>query len=386
MNTLNKILLLTFASAVAFSSAVNAQQGFGTSAPDKSAVIDMTATNKGLLVPRIALTSTTDVTTIPTPADALTVFNTATVANTAPFPQPTNGLSPGYYFYSTSINRWTPMQDIRKFSANNHISSDAGVDGNGTSIGPNALYNISIGSYSLSSNSNGSYNVALGLNTLKSNITGRDNISLGTGTLSSNTKGSFNIALGNAALQSNILGTENIAIGRSALSAYKAPNNDFSGNIAIGPRSLGVFETGYTNIAIGNGSGSGLITGSNNIFIGNDTFAILGTTVSNQLNFNNWIFGDNGNISIGLGTGLPVEKFEVATGNVRIRDINTVVGTSTDKIVVADANGILKTLKATDFDFSSLPIFDSNVAASSVATGHLYQTTTGEIRIKLPSP
>ena len=44
--------------------------------PNASAGLDVDFTNKGLLVPRVALTSTTDVVTIPTPATSLLVYNT----------------------------------------------------------------------------------------------------------------------------------------------------------------------------------------------------------------------------------------------------------------------------------------------------------------------
>ncbi|MDT8411495.1 MAG: tail fiber domain-containing protein [Vicingaceae bacterium] len=44
--------------------------------PNASAGLDIDFTNKGLLVPRVALTSTTDVVTIPAPATSLLVYNT----------------------------------------------------------------------------------------------------------------------------------------------------------------------------------------------------------------------------------------------------------------------------------------------------------------------
>jgi len=45
-------------------------------APNTSAMLDIDATNKGLLIPRIALASLTDAVTIPTPANSLLVYNT----------------------------------------------------------------------------------------------------------------------------------------------------------------------------------------------------------------------------------------------------------------------------------------------------------------------
>lgn len=74
---------------VAFS--VNAQVGIGTTVPDNSAELDVTSTNRGFLMPRVALTSTLDVATI-TGAEAtgLLVYNTATIADVVP----------GFYYWN----------------------------------------------------------------------------------------------------------------------------------------------------------------------------------------------------------------------------------------------------------------------------------------------
>lgn len=57
------------------------------SAPNNSAGLDVDFTNKGLLIPRVALTSATDGATIPSPATSLLVFHTGG-----------GGLSSGYYY------------------------------------------------------------------------------------------------------------------------------------------------------------------------------------------------------------------------------------------------------------------------------------------------
>jgi hypothetical protein len=68
----------------------NAQTGIGTSTPDASAKLDVSATNKGLLPPRVTLTSGSDVTTITSPATGLLVYNTGN--NVA--------LQSGYYYWN----------------------------------------------------------------------------------------------------------------------------------------------------------------------------------------------------------------------------------------------------------------------------------------------
>lgn len=49
--------------------------GIGTKTPDASAVLDVSATNKGFLPPRFTLTSSTDATSIASPATGLTVYH-----------------------------------------------------------------------------------------------------------------------------------------------------------------------------------------------------------------------------------------------------------------------------------------------------------------------
>lgn len=67
----------------------NTGVGIGTSNPDPSAILELSASNKGFLPPRVGLESTTDIITIPNPATGLLVFNTGI-----------RGLSiKGYYYW-----------------------------------------------------------------------------------------------------------------------------------------------------------------------------------------------------------------------------------------------------------------------------------------------
>ncbi|SHE99213.1 hypothetical protein [Chryseobacterium sp. OV279] len=69
--------------------------------------------------------------------------------------------------------------------------------------------------------------------------------------------------------------------------------------------------------------------------------------------------------NVGIGTTAPTEKLDIITGNARIRNINTNVGIGgTDRVVVADATGVLKTI-----NFNSYSLFHARLAASqSLAT------------------
>ncbi len=69
----------------------NAQTGIGTTTPHASAKLDVSATNKGFLPPRVTLTSNTDATTIPSPAEGLLVYNLGS-----------SGLQAGYYYWNNA--------------------------------------------------------------------------------------------------------------------------------------------------------------------------------------------------------------------------------------------------------------------------------------------
>ncbi len=85
-----KRLILLFVLITFFA---QAQTGIGTSTPNASAKLDVFSTNKGFLPPRVTLTSTTDVSTISSPATGLLVYNTGNNV----------GLSAGYYFWNGAL-------------------------------------------------------------------------------------------------------------------------------------------------------------------------------------------------------------------------------------------------------------------------------------------
>ncbi|WP_299363527.1 hypothetical protein [Winogradskyella sp.] len=96
------------------------QVGVGTVLPDGSAQLDIVTTDKGILIPRIQLTSSTDTATITNGnVESLLVFNTATAAD----------ITPGYYYwYDTKWQRLTNGDDI----ANLETLTTLVDNGNGT--------------------------------------------------------------------------------------------------------------------------------------------------------------------------------------------------------------------------------------------------------------
>jgi hypothetical protein len=71
-----KLKITFLAVLLMFSCALNAQVGIGTATPDPSSILHLESNSKGFLLPKIGLTSKTDVTTISTPATGLIIYNT----------------------------------------------------------------------------------------------------------------------------------------------------------------------------------------------------------------------------------------------------------------------------------------------------------------------
>ena len=86
-----------FVAMLFFTMKLVAQTGIGTTSPDPSAKLEVKSDNKGFLPPRVTLTSTSDATTIPSPATGLLVYNTGNNA----------GLRAGYYYWNGTD--WTTI-------------------------------------------------------------------------------------------------------------------------------------------------------------------------------------------------------------------------------------------------------------------------------------
>ncbi|MBN2776434.1 MAG: hypothetical protein JXR36_02250 [Bacteroidales bacterium] len=101
--------------------------------PDNSAMLDISASNKGLLIPRIALTGTSDITTINSPITSLLIYNTATVSDVAP----------GFYFFNGS--EWTPVGEDAYTFENGLTESGSHTVGLGGTLSTNTTINFSSG-------------------------------------------------------------------------------------------------------------------------------------------------------------------------------------------------------------------------------------------------
>ncbi|MCK4357574.1 MAG: tail fiber domain-containing protein [Candidatus Cloacimonetes bacterium] len=245
--------------------------GIGTTTPQ--ALLDMTSTTKGILVPRMTQIQRN---AISTPATGLLIYQTDN--------------TPGFYFYngsgwvvvgsgSMSINGLT---DGKTEGGSVFLGSGAGANDDGTDN-----WNVGIGIDALNTNTTGGVNTATGYQALYSNTTGDMNTANGVGALYYNITGHGNTANGLAALYSNTTGSDNTANGVMALYYNTTGNN----NTANGYWALYSNTTGYNNTANGYYSNYYNQTGSYNTIIGYESGK--GTALHNK----------SGNVFLGYRAG-----------------------------------------------------------------------------------
>lgn len=303
------------------------QIGIGTVTPNASSILDVTAADKGVLIPRVSLTGTGDITTIANPIESLLVYNTSTVNDVIPAFYYWNGTSWVTLITSSNVPEPTNVWNLNGNSLN-AIAND-GTAFLGTTSAKDLFFKVNnnqIGRLSVSSG------IGFGLGSV---ATANQSIAIGTNASSNQDA----IAIGYGASNSNF---ESIAIGRNASATYRnlaigynascAANNTIAigtdafvlndNAIAIGlnPRptgnnSIGIgsntTSSGDNSIAIGNGASaqgqSSLAIGDFAIANGLNATAIGYQAVANQTN--TLILGNNS--KVGIGTSTPAATLDV---------------------------------------------------------------------------
>ena len=326
------ILVLIFSFFLLSQSSFAQNVGIGTTTPDASAMLDVSASDKGLLVPRMA---STERNSISNPATGLLVYQNDSPSgfylfdgsNWKKLAIETNnqwglsgnsGTTNGSDFIGTTDNqdldirsnnvirvRITTQGQIEVLNTGKSVflgeaagENDDLSDNNNTFIGYESgnrnttgidntatgyqalYYNISgekntvVGRQALYSNQTGNRNSVLGTYSLYANTEGHQNTASGFKSLYSNTIGNYNTSYGDRALYSNITGEKNTAFGHVAL----FNNSDRSGLVAVGDSALYNNGIGATddleaikNTAVGSQSLFSNTTGTSNSAIGNKT-------------------------------------------------------------------------------------------------------------------
>ena len=269
--------------------------GIGTTAPDASALLEISSTNKGVLLPRMTIAQRN---AIPSPVNGLMVFQI-------------DGSRGLWYYYNGS---WNPVATSASAFANTALSNlvttaintnllpgTTGLrDLGSSSLGWRSLYltgDVFIGGTRFLSGTGA--NVILGSQALASNVSGTGNTALGNAALSQNTALSYLVAVGDSALHQNSSGFgSNTAIGS------KAGRNNTTGsdNTYIGFRTGYSNTTGGLNTYVGSNAGSlGGGSGANSAF---GAYALYNATGSTNSAFGTYslLYNTTGQANTAIGT------------------------------------------------------------------------------------
>jgi trimeric autotransporter adhesin len=333
------ILLIT----ISLMGSANAQMKLGNNptTTNANALLELETTNKGLLLPRVALTSTSAAAPLLAHIAGMTVYNTVTIGNVTPgiyYNDGTVWIRPSTFSASTL---WGTTGNTGTTTAANFIgtadNNDILFKRNNVKAGLLSLSNIAFGVNTLLATT-GNYNVAIGTNANRDNVAGSESVAVGYGTLATNVAGKYIVAIGHqsqakANLSSTVIATGNTSVGAFSLNgASDMPSNNTGiENTAIGEYAMYNASSGSKNTMLGRNAGFALTTGSNNIAIGWGQDVSTATT-SNQLNIGGLIFGTGitGNVTtpagkLGIGTVAPTNTLEVAgTDAIRVPNGTTV--------------------------------------------------------------
>ena len=335
-----KKTIITLLILMLFSITTFAQVGVNTTTPDASSMLDITATNKGLLIPRIALISNNDVTTIAAPTNSLLIYNTATVTGA-------NAIVPGYYYYQIATTSWLKLmtgngaalqyfaesrntaapnaiKPVHKFAA---IGAETDIDIALTPKGNGAITAQVADNTLTGGNKRGFFAVDLQMNRDSnsqvasgsySTVIGRGNTA---SAVYSTAIGQFNTASG---AYSTALGGDNGASGynSTAFGEFNTASGVDSTVMGVGNTAQSRAETALGSFGTtGTGSATTIVATDRLLNVGNGTLSLSGTISQSDA----FTILKNGNT--GIGNNTPAEKLVVNNGNVAIANNNNTAGT-----------------------------------------------------------
>ncbi|MBA4053180.1 MAG: hypothetical protein C0490_00565 [Marivirga sp.] len=265
---MKNILFFLTASLIALQCAKAQNIGINSTgvAPAASAMLDISSTDKGLLIPRVALTATNTAGPVTSPATSLLVYNTAT-AGIAP-----DNVIPGFYYWDGAA--WIAVGSGAAWSLTGNTGTDTLVHFIGTTDEMDLVFQTN------------------GAEVMRLNSEGTVEISAGT-SLADPISAFYVAGTTNNYLELNIQNLSNGALASSDIVA--TANNGSDGSVYV---DLGINSQGYSNnnsnilngknlaylyanaadFSIGNGA-----KGKDLIFFTNPTSGTTGTNTANGI-------------------------------------------------------------------------------------------------------
>lgn len=136
MKKLLQLLALILFTQIVFAQTGNV--GIGTATPKSSAALDITDANRGLLVPRVALSATNAAGPITSPETSLLVYNTSTAGSGS------TAVTPGYYYNAgtTSSPNWVRLLiNTTGWQTTGNTGTTASASAIGTAVNNNFIGN-----------------------------------------------------------------------------------------------------------------------------------------------------------------------------------------------------------------------------------------------------
>jgi trimeric autotransporter adhesin len=280
--------------------AVAQNVGVGTTTPNASAMLEINAGNKGLLIPQVPLTDTKDITTIPAAANSLLIYNRSTAGSGGA------AVTPGFYFWDNISATW-----IKLIAANNNPAAWLLTGNINTAAPTNFIGNTDNQSLLFKINNNNAGflgttgNTYWGLKSGNINNTGTSNVAVGSAALAQNINRSNLVAVGDSALYNNGNGvtttldaTGNTAVGSKALYS----NAIGSGNTASGFQSLYLNSNGINNTAQGYQSLYSNSSGVYNTAQGYQSLFLNSTGINNTAIGYQALYANDANDNVAMGS------------------------------------------------------------------------------------
>lgn len=251
--------------------------------PDASAGLDVNFTNKGLLVPRVALTATNAAGPVTAPATSLFVYNTAT-SGTAP-----NNVTPGYYYNAgtPAVPNWIRFMNGNgaAWGTTGNAGTAASASAIGVAVNNNFIGTTDAQSFVLATNNLERMRVLAGGQVSVNSLT-----TFGTSTFFSQASGNNNAVDGNAAGTGDAVygqntGSGNGVVGLSALGDGVVGISQINNGFGVWGTNTNSNGTGVVGLGNNIATANYLAAGSGGAFTGNTTGVVgYATTISNAAN------------------------------------------------------------------------------------------------------